>query len=250
MYKITVLFSSLIFSFSLFCQLNQVDDKGRKQGSWKKFHPSSNVPMYVGQFKDDEPIGTFTYYYPSSKVKAVITHKKGGRSEAYMYHENKKLLAFGIYVNQKKDSIWTHYSPNGRLSLRETYKNDTLHGIRTVYYVTGVPDDVTVIMSEQTFVDGRLNGPAKEYFPDGVIKMEGNYLEGGLNGVVNRYHPNGEIYIKERWKDKEKHGWWFTYDAMGKEMARRYFWKGETIEGEELTKHLQKLKAQGINPNE
>lgn len=244
---ITFIFSFLVFG--LVGQLNQTDARGRKQGEWKKYHPSSNVPAYVGQFKDDKPIGTFTYYYPSNKVKAVITHAENGRSEAYMYHENKKLMAHGIYHHQKKDSVWTHYSPNGRLSFRETYKNDILNGIRTVYYVTGVPDDVTVIMSEQTFVNGRLNGPTKEYFPDGVKKLEGNYKEGRFEGVVKRYHPGGEIHILERWKDGDKHGWWVTYDAMGKEMGKRYFWKGETLEGDELKKHLQNLKEKGINPN-
>ena len=53
-----------------FAQINQVDSQGRKQGKWEKTHPESAVYQYRGEFKDDKPVGKFTYYYESSKVKA------------------------------------------------------------------------------------------------------------------------------------------------------------------------------------
>ena len=65
----------LVFTSGLsIAQLNQTDSKGRKQGEWAKTYPKSRVYQYKGQFKDDKPIGTFTYYYESGKVKAVIKH--------------------------------------------------------------------------------------------------------------------------------------------------------------------------------
>ena len=97
----------VVFSMSIcFGQINQVDAKGKKQGPWEKTYPDSKVYMYKGQFKNDRPVDKFVYFYPSSKVKAVINHDvTTGRSEAYYYHENQALMSFGIYRNLKKDSI-------------------------------------------------------------------------------------------------------------------------------------------------
>lgn len=248
---ITLIVTFGIF-FALAGQKNQVDEKGRKQGEWVKYYPNSVVPIYIGQFKDDKPIGTFTYYYPSKKVKSIVKHNpETGRSQAYFYHENKKLLAFGIYMNQQKDSVWTHYGPSGRISFRETYKNGELHGLKTIYYVPELIEDRTVEpMSEKNYENGRLNGPAKEYFPGGVTKLEGFYKDGVFEGEVKHYHPNGKLHYVERWKDRRKHGWWIVYDEQGKERSRKFYNHNVELKGDRLKKHLQKLKEQGKNPNE
>ena len=62
------------FAFVSIGQLNQVDAKGKKQGEWGKLYEGSRVFEYKGQFVNDKPVGKFTYYYPSSKVKAIIKH--------------------------------------------------------------------------------------------------------------------------------------------------------------------------------
>lgn len=237
--------------FAFFAQVNQVDSKGRKQGEWVKYYESSNVPKYKGEFKNDKPIGKFVYYYPSSKIKSIVIHDEDSpRSEAYFYHENKELLAFGIYMNLKKDSVWTHYGPSGRISFKETYKNDVLHGKRITYYVPELLQDRRVeVMREANYENGRLNGPVVEYFPGGTKKLEGTYKDGRFDGIAKRYHPNGKLMILERWKNRRKHGWWVSYDASGKETGRTYYYQGEKIEGEKLKNMMEKFEAEGINPN-
>ena len=70
--KNSILFYLLLLPGLMFGQINQKDAKGKKQGVWSKTYPKSKVVEYTGQFKDDKPIGTFVYYYPSSKKKAEI----------------------------------------------------------------------------------------------------------------------------------------------------------------------------------
>ena len=237
--------------FTLFGQ-NQTDSKGRNQGEWVKYYENSNVPMYKGQFIDNKPTGKFVYYYPSSKIKAIVNHDiKTGRSESYMYHENKNMMAFGIYKNQKKDSVWTHYGPSERLSFKETYKNDVLRGKKTIYYVPEDPYDKRVeVAQEMNFENGRLNGEAKDYFPGGAIKKECIYKEGVYDGSVKHYHPTGGVSLVERWKDRQKHGWWMTYNTQGKEIGRTYYYNGKILEGDFLKRHLARMKKEGINPND
>tara|TARA_B100000508_G_scaffold91658_2_gene71474 strand:+ start:40453 stop:41226 length:774 start_codon:yes stop_codon:yes gene_type:complete len=249
--SLLVLFG-LSIQTSVLAQRNETDSQGRKHGEWVKMYPQSTVPKYKGQFEHGKPVGKFVYFYPSSKIKTIIVHDDNSdRSEAYFYHENKELLAFGIYRGQKKDSVWTHYRPTGDLAFKETYKDGELHGLKTTYYGPEATEtDQVVVLKTIMFENGRAHGEVVEYFPDGVVKMKGVYNRGAFDGQVKRYHPNGKIMILERWKRRTKHGWWITYDYNGKEISRAYFRNGKRLEGAKLKEYMQELKAKGINPNE
>lgn len=250
----------VIFSFVLAiafittsaAQLNELDSRGRKQGKWAKQYENKKVFVYIGEFKDDKPIGTFTYYYPSNKVRAIIIHDDNSdRSECYMYHENKNLLAFGIYRDTLKDSTWTHYGPSGRLSFKENYSKGILDGEKTIFYVPELKQDKSLVMAKQfNYRNGVLHGETKEYFNDGKIKMTGTYRDGNFDGLVKKYHPNGQLMMEERWKYAVKHGWWKTYTNTGKEIGKKYYYKGKELKGKVLEAHMQDLKARGINAND
>lgn len=239
------------FGFGLEAQVNQTDANGKKQGEWVKFYENSEIIRYKGQFKDDKPVGKFVYYYPSKTVRTIIVHDEGSnRSEAFYYHENEKLIAHGIYRNQEKDSVWTHFLPTGHYSYEETYVNGVLNGERITYYGPEVTDTKTkLVLRKANYKDGRLQGEFIEYFPDGVVKTKGRYSSGVYDGEIVKNHPNGKPMIIERWKRRKKHGWWTTYDEAGKELGRKYYRNGEHLEDEALTKHLQNLKEKGISPN-
>ncbi len=241
------------FQVTAFAQVNQVDQQGRKQGKWMKYFANSENVRYTGQFKDDKPVGKFTYYFPSGAVRAIITHdENSNRSEAFFYYKDKTLAEYGIYRGEKKDSIWVHYTPYGDLSYKQTFKDGKANGEKIIYYKSDVSSDPNklLILRKAHFKDGRLNGPFVEYFPNGVIKAKGQYKEGVFDGVIMKYHPNGKRMMLERWKGREKHGWWITYDESGKEVGRRYFLHSKPLEGEKLNKYMKELKEKGINPNQ
>jgi len=240
------------FSFTSFSQINQLDEKGRKQGEWQKTFVDSEALRYKGQFNDDKPVGKFVYYYPNNQVRSIITHDQNSkRSEAFFYHPTNDLIAHGIYRGELKDSVWTHFLPTGFYSFTETYKNGELHGERITFYGPEAIEDpkIKLILRKSNFVNGEQHGEFIEYFSDGIIKAEGSYLNGVLEGVILKNHPNGKTMIKERWKNQKKHGWWVTYDESGKELGRIYFLEGVQLEGKELTDYLEKLKNEGRSPN-
>lgn len=233
-------------------QVNQRDSKGRKQGVWQKNYPKSNAFEYKGQFKDDKPVGTFYYYYPSSKIKAIVKHDpNSNRSSCVMYQESGVIFAQGIYRNQLKDSIWMNYGPSGRLSFKETYKNGKLHGLKTIYYVPEeVGDKSTLIARTEMYVDGILHGEVIEYFESGGIKSKATYDKGQIVGVYIINHPNGKPMVQERYKYGNRHGWSIGYDANGKETGRKYFKFGRELTGDELEQWINECKAKGRSPNE
>lgn len=243
----------MLFLSLSFGQLNQTDKQGKKQGDWVKYYENTRLVRFKGQFKNDKPVGKFIYYYPSKAVQAIIIHDDGSnRSEAYMYSENRKLIAFGIYKNQEKDSVWTHYNDREELIFKETYKEDLLHGTKTIYFSTrdaGTQQN-PVVLKTIPYENGKLHGTMIEYFPDGKPKRKTNYHRDERHGKVEHFHPGGRLFIVERWKHNEKHGWWITYEESGKELGRKYFFEGEELEGDKLENKLKELKAKGLNPNQ
>lgn len=231
--------------------LNKIDAAGKKQGPWQKEYPKSKVLLYKGQFKDDKPTGTFTYYYPSNKVKAVVVHNdKTGRSAATMYHENGMIEAKGIYRNQLKDSVWDYFGPSGKQSMKETYSKDKLNGLATVYYVSEDPSDKRLIVAKTSmYLNGKLHGDVIEYFDTGIVKSKVTYVNGAKSGVMVTNHPNGKPMMTERYKNGVLHGWQLAHDQTGKEIGRKYYFNGELLEGQRLERHMQMCKDKGINPN-
>ncbi len=242
----------IIFSGANFYAQNVTDAKGKKQGVWSKTYPGSKVYQYKGQFKDDKPVGTFTYYYPSTKVKAIIKHDAGtNRSVGYFYHENTKLMSAGIYRDLKKDSIWLNFVPSGRLSTSETFKNDSLNGKTTVYYVPEETGEISNRISGTKFyVAGKLDGEYLEFFENGTVKIKGSYSADKKIGIWYYYHPNGKKMMLDRFKNGVKHGWAFGYDEKELEIGRVYYYYGRRLEGKELEHQLAESKEKGINPND
>jgi antitoxin component YwqK of YwqJK toxin-antitoxin module len=207
--------------------------------------------MYKGEFKDDKPIGTFYYFYKSGKSKAVIEHSNTARSVGYFYHETGGVMSFGIYNNLKKDSIWINWDSQGRLSSKETFKNDSLHGQKVVFYLpTEAGDKSQRPMTLYTYNNGQLHGEFKEYFPSGKLKTSGTYENGKKVGEWNSYHADGGKMMLERYKDGVRHGWCVGYDKSGKEEGKRYYYHGRWLEGKELKQMMSEMKRLGINPNE
>lgn len=235
-----------------YTQVNQKDSKGRKQGVWQKNYPKSNAFEYKGQFKDDKPVGTFYYYYPSTKVKAIIKHDANStRSACVMYQESGVILAQGIYRNQLKDSVWMNYGPSGRLSYKETFKNGKLNGMKTIYYVPEeIADKRTLVARTEMYLNDVLNGEVIEYFESGVIKSKSKYENGKIVGIMVINHPNGKPMVQERYKYGNRHGWCIGYDVNGVETGRKYFKFGRELTGEELENWINECKSKGRSPND
>lgn len=242
----------ILFVSTFVAAQNVTDAKGKKQGAWSKVYPGSKVYQYKGQFKDDKPIGTFTYYYPNAKVKAIVKHDAGtNRAVAFFYHDNGVVMSQGIYRDLKKDSIWLNFGPSGKLSTAETFKNDLLNGKRTVYYVSDDPNDKSQkVMEVSNYTDGLLHGESIQYFDNGTLREKGTYVKGKKEGVWERYHASGVKMVQERYKNGQKHGWCYAYSEAGKELGKVYYYNGQHLEGKALEQKLAELKRKGIDPNQ
>jgi len=240
-----------VFTFSSFAQMNQVDSKGHRQGEWGKTYEKSRVYMYRGQFNNDKPVGKFQYYYKNKHIRAIVNHDEGSnRSEAFFYHDNSRLMSYGIYHNMKKDSVWVNFTPEKRLSSTETFKNGELHGKKVVFYIPFDPNNKSRLASNvYNYVNGKLEGPTKELFENQSTKSKGQYKDNRKVGVWVDYHHGGRRRNTIRYYKGRRHGWCFSYDSTGKELSKVYFYYGKELRGKVLEEKLRTLKEKGINPN-
>lgn len=244
--KTLLLVVTSFFTAYSFCQINQVDANGKKQGTWKKAYENNAVYRYVGQFKDDKPYGKFVYYYESGNVEAVIEFSDDG-SIAYskMYHESGYMMARGKYVNQQKDSTWVYFDDRGVISYQESYVSGKLDGLKIIYYEP--VDGQYIIARYYTYKDGILHGEFKTYHPNLKIESEGSYENGNLHGTVKHYYPNGNTLRIERYQYAVKHGYWIFYDEKGVQVGYKLYWEGVQLKGDALAKKEAELKSQRDN---
>lgn len=228
-------------------EINKTDSKGRKQGYWEKKDEKTNAIRYKGNFKDNKPVGEFTFYYPSGKVKSIVTHAADGKtSRAKIYYESGKLMSYGRYTAQKKDSVWTHYDEGGWVSFRESYANDKLDGKTQVYFYTGK------ISETYEYKNGLRNGEWQRFFESGMTMAKGTYKNNYLNGTVTHYRPNGQRENTEMYLNGKLHGPMFYYDESGQVLGTDYYKMGKKLEGKQLEEFKKKISEspRPVNTNQ
>ncbi len=229
-------------------KFNQKDAQGRKQGKWRKFHRNGNL-RYIGQFKDDKPVGKFMYYYEDGRPFTIIEHRAKGVSYATSFHANEKPMAFGKYVNQKRDSIWTFYNyKHGIKIATESYIVGKKYGIHKVFYpATGK------LAETKTYENDVATGIWTTYYENGNKKRECTLNNGILEGKAYYYYTNGKKQIDGRYKKDVKHGLWTFFKQSGGVEKQVKYVNGKP-EGQKddplLPEPEMKLKQDRLSPNE
>ncbi|CAN5355833.1 hypothetical protein BH09BAC5_BH09BAC5_12750 [soil metagenome] len=219
---------------------NKTDDQGKKQGNWKKLDAKGTC-IYIGQFKDDVPYGTFTYFDDQGKKMTEMNFVKG-ETIAYckMFSVTGKLQAQGKYINQKKDSVWTFFTEDGLFLSQEKYKNGKKEGKCETYFPG------TKQLAEVKFYKNDLEDSTWiQYYADGKKKGEGAYKAGNYNGRAVWYFEDGQVNIIGNYVNGLKDGNWvyYYYDLQGK-----YTVKGkETWKAGKMTSEEQIIKKDDFN---
>ncbi len=222
----------ILFALPAFGQnkYNKVDAQGLKQGQWVKMW-NNGVVKYKGRFTDNKPVGEFKYFYPSGKLKSVMTFSESGtKAHNISYHENGKKMAEGNFIDRKKVGIWQYFSDvDEKLVSEEHYKNGLLDGKSTTYYINkGKPFEVVA------YEKGIKNGEWVKYFMDGKIMTRTFYVDGKLQGTFVNYDPNGTLIVKGQYNNGEMDGTWLYYDEKGKLYRKEVYKTGRLLNAEDV----------------
>jgi antitoxin component YwqK of YwqJK toxin-antitoxin module len=204
--------------------LNQTDENGLKQGSWKRFN-ERGVLLFEGQFIDDQPYGEFRYYYATRSLRTVLVYDSAGiEAEAVFRHPNGRIQSEGTYINQKKEGLWKFYDEMGRLVSEEEYQNDLKHGLSRKYFRDGT------LLEEQFFVEGTAHGSWKQYHPGGSIKHKLNFNQGLLEGDAVYYNAAGGVFARGKYRNGLKDGEWVRFNQNGVIEKKEDWQMGKLIE--------------------
>lgn len=236
------------FIFLVACSLSgyaqtQTDANGKKQGYWKKKDEKSGKLIYEGLFKDNKPQGIFKYYYPHDSVKAIMNFKLDGKiAYSTMFHINGRKMAYGKYIDEAKDSVWTYFDDQGVLISRETFKSGKKNGTVYVYFPDGV------VSEERNYKMDIQDGPFKLYFDQKLVKGEGTYVNGKLEGKNAYYYPNGISAAIGYYKNGQKVGPWIYKGSNGKVTEKELYKNGKLATQKETEEFFNKNKVADEKP--
>ena len=187
--------------------LNKVDAQGMKQGKWQKKYPNTDVVRYEGQFKNNEPVGTFRHYNESSQLESIVEHRGNGVSYVkFLNLKNGQVRSEGKYADQKKDSLWVYYRSNKLPVLKETFSLGVLDGVRSVYDLDGR------LIEKSWFTAGKQTGPFRNWFQTGALKDSGQYVDGARHGKYVSYFANGKPELQGEYEYGKPEGEWRIYN--------------------------------------
>jgi antitoxin component YwqK of YwqJK toxin-antitoxin module len=195
---VVILLSVVVFTLSCSAQsdtaFNQVDERGLKQGLWKRtMNDNGKTYLYaIENYKDGKRNGLCTYFFPNGKKE----------SESY-------------YRNDTLDGLSKVYKIYGGLRYEENFKDGRTHGFKKYYSVDGE------LTEEQEYTEGVQTGIYHLYSKSKRVIVESFYINGIENGTRKVYSDNDKHEIIREFD--------FKNDIK---IAARYFKKGKIVKHE------------------
>ncbi|WP_136707797.1 hypothetical protein [Agromyces sp. H66] len=73
------------------------------------------------------------------------------------------------------------------------YDSDLVCTLDGVPFTGTAVEESVLGKSEITFKDGLQEGPARDWYPSGVLKGESQFIQGALHGTVREFRPDGAL---------------------------------------------------------
>jgi antitoxin component YwqK of YwqJK toxin-antitoxin module len=134
-----------------------------------------------------EMIGYKYFYGTDNKLFSKGGYVNGMKQGSYEYfHPNGKRKALEIY---SRDTLLSEkrWHENGNPGMEATYKKGELHGTLTQYFENGQ------IMLKQEYVNGVKEGKYVSYYSNGKLCNEGSYADGKPKGEMKYYKNDGSF---------------------------------------------------------
>jgi antitoxin component YwqK of YwqJK toxin-antitoxin module len=185
---------------------NKLDENGMKNGIWKGFYQESKRPRYEGTFEHGKEIGIFKFFDDTKAGTVIATREfnpKDNSCYTIFYNQKKNKVSEGNVVNKKFEGEWKYYHEDSpQIMTLENYLNGKLEGIRKVYYPSGK------IAEETTYKNGIKEGVYKKYAENNIILEESNYRNNEYDGLAIFKNALNQITASGLFKNGKKVGIW------------------------------------------
>lgn len=198
------------------------NSNGEKEGDWTWFK-NSNILEKLS-YKAGKPDGEYFYFYTNGKIKTHGNYKDGKLNGLYeKFDEKGALIEKYTNVDGNIDGEYFSYYPIGEkyIEYKVQYKNGKVDGVAYHYFPDGK------LLSEMPFKDGYRNGIEKKYFYNGNLEYKKEFKAGDLIGEYFEYHPNGNVLFTGMCINGLFEGPFKRYYANGKIEAEIIYSKGK-----------------------
>lgn len=207
----------LIFFFasSLYAQeFNKTDANGKKQGLWKGIYEESKRPRYEGTFDHGKEVGMFKFFDDTKAGTVIATREfnpKDNSCYTIFYNQNGNKVSEGKLVNKLYVGEWKYYHEDSKVVMTiENYINGKLNGIKKIFYPSGK------IAEEANYKSGKKEGSYKKYAENGIVLEEAMYKNDEYEGLAIFRSPDNVIVAKGSFVKGKKEGMWDILNEKGK----------------------------------
>lgn len=94
----------------------EVQGEGTKEGEWTVYYPNGQKRL-VGTFKDDQPVGQFTWWHETGQRALAGAYDEGGsrRGEWTWWHPNGMKMTQGEFHLDSPRGMWASWDSEGNL---------------------------------------------------------------------------------------------------------------------------------------
>lgn len=173
---------------------------GKKEGKELFFQNGKRIKEM--NFKEDLLHGKFLEMWDTVRMKLEGEYVMGNKSGTWkMYGTEGQLLSKEVFTDPKLQlCLETIYQDNSDLfRLVREKKGDSNHGLCRIYNFEGK------LYQEETYVDGKRNGPFREFFTSegpelGKVSETGQYVNDLEDGIWTEYDEEGKVEKVVTWK--------------------------------------------------
>ena len=163
---------------------------------------------YKAALVEEKLSGNVNLLYENGSVNKNINFLKGNQVgkliEYYKYPKGAK-YSEGDFENGQNVGEWKYYFEDGKLSTIGTYnKKGAKDGVWKDY------DENGTLISEDSYVDGKMEGASKNYHDNGKIYEEYVYRRNKINAY--KYYDINGVLVKEFLKQKKE----FNFEIYNK----------------------------------
>jgi antitoxin component YwqK of YwqJK toxin-antitoxin module len=240
-------------------------NNGEQIEQWNTYNQNGQLESQVTYNTDNTFL--INNFWDSTGNQLILN----GNGRYKIFADNGTIILEGDVTNGNRTGIWNSYYSNGKLSEEGIYENtqykvrnnwDTA-GIQKVvngngnyisYYADGkamyeigeiknglregvwklfyqTPD---TLFLEQTYKNGKLNGPQKSYYESGTLYTSSEMIDGIKEGVCTWYHPNGTISSTVTYHKDKKDGLQKLWSELGVLTKEEIYKNGELLEEKDI----------------
>lgn len=164
------------------------DGSFQNNGLYREYYRNGQV-FVEGRYDEDQRTGDWKFFHPNGNEAKTVTYEEGvPHGTIELRREDGTLQAKRQYDRGKRTGTWSTYAADGEQVLAEQlYVDGKLDGLAQAWHPNGQ------LRQQQPFANGVRNGTVIEWDENGKKIGEGNFVDGQREGVSRRWLEDGRV---------------------------------------------------------